>query len=1319
MVLNQRRQSILLGAKRPDLQKDETLADVFQDIAKQLPHHTALVFHKEKISYEQLESWSNKIAFVLKQKGLEQGNFIGVWLPRGLALHATILGIVKSGAAYVPLDFEMPFERVANVMQQINASACFTLRPDILPCEMLDIIPLESNIEVIRENRSFSPDSVAYVLFTSGTTGQPKGIPITHRQICHLIRAEQSIFNILPTDKVYQGFSVSFDMWCEETWISYLVGATLWVADAITAKAVDELEGVLNDAEITVLHVVPSILGIMGNDIPLLRLINTGGEACTPNVVERWATPQHKLFNSYGPTETTVSATIAELHKNEPITIGLPLPNYSVAVISEDLNLVGIGQPGELVVAGAGVANGYINLPLETKEKFIDKPLSLDILPGKKIYRTGDKVIMDENGKIAFHGRIDNQIKLRGYRIELDEIEDCLSKQINVAAAAVTLVKDSNEQDQLVAFIVADIEDAKIDVALIKKNLAKNLPAYMVPAEIVVVKEMPRLPSGKINRKALPSLAIINKKTSHTNQKININAPIPNRVIELLQQIFPNKIPSLNDDFFDDLGGHSLLAAVFVSRLRQEANVPQASLRDIYQHRPIQKLVDCWQAKNEEKIRTRPTDEILPVGNFRYYACFLAQTVTLLVIFSLFAAQIFLPYLAYYYMLQKTDNFAIGTATAFVTFCVIPPFVMVFGIIVKWLIIGIYKEGDYPLWGSYYFRWWLVRTLRKLTMIDYLNGTTLYPLYLRLMGMKIAADAQIGAFNVGVIDLVSIGKNVSIGSNVILDNAFIENGWLKIRSITIGDNAYIGSGTVIAGDNHIPKNAEVKDLSFLRPHAPIKENEIWQGSPAQLISKKEAAIAEPVVVKRKTIILYNAIYSSLLFVFPLIMLLPLLPNIIALVSLDDAAADYDFSYLIISPVLAFLYIVLYIALTATITRILSKKVKEGNYSIYSRAYLAKWFTDQAQAMALFVLHPVFATVFISSLYRLFGAKIGKNTEISTASQVTHCLLNIGNDAFIADAVMLGESEVRDQQLTLLPTVIHANSFVGNSALIPQGYNLPPNILIGVLSIPPDAAALEKYPANDWFGSPAMALPKRQESGNYPIGLTFQPSWKRKLARAAIETCRILLPTSVILCLSVLFVGYGQDLILNNPWPTIMAYFPFYYLGIIGIPAFLIAVCLKWLMVGRYGKRQVPMWTSFVWRTEAVTSTYETLAVPFLLDYLAGTAWLPWALRCMGMKIGKKAWLNTTDFTEFDLVTLGNQVALNEECGPQTHLFEDRIMKTGPIIIGSGSTIGSRSIVLYDAIIGENTVIDALSLVMKGEEIPGNTQWCGSPVRLSE
>ena len=368
------------------------------------------------------------------------------------------------------------------------------------------------------------------------------------------------------------------------------------------------------------------------------------------------------------------------------------------------------------------------------------------------------------------------------------------------------------------------------------------------------------------------------------------------------------------------------------------------------------------------------------------------------------------------------------------------------------------------------------------------------------------------------------------------------------------------------------------------------------------------------------------------------------------------------------------------------------------------------------ALSLIVVYPIYATVYVTSMFRAFGAKVGKNTEISTANNVTHPMFEIGEESFIADAVTLGEADVRAQRLILERTVIGSNSFVGNSALIPQGYNLPDNTLIGVLSTPPTKEQLEKTEKSDWFGSPAIALPHRQQSYPYGRELTHTPSPLRRLARATVELTRILIPQTAIICLSVIFIAYSHDLIIYHSWYRILLTFPIYYLAIIGIPSFLIAVVMKWIFIGKYKEAQYPMWTWQVWRSEAVTSVFESLSKTFLLEYLKGTPWLPIAFRMMGTKVGKRVWLSTIDITEYDMVTIGDDTALNDDSGPQTHLFEDRVMKVGKVKMGDRSSIGARSIVLYDSEVGDDARLNALSLVMKGENLTNGTNWEGSPVK---
>jgi len=1315
-VAEQMKASIVPGDNRPDFLREETLADIFRASAQAHPSKHALVFNDTILTYSELDRWSDAMAAYLFQQGIRPGDPVGIWWPRGLELHVAVLGIVKAGASYVPLDFEMPAERVVTVMNEVGAKGYISQSKLDINAALFSVVPQPNASEQITITQGAAPDDNAYVLYTSGSTGKPKGIPIAHRQICHLVRAENSVLEVNTHDRVYQGFSVSFDMWCEEVWISYFAGATLFVADAATAKSIDELDEVLRRQRITVLHAVPSLLAVMEDDVPLLRIVNAGGEACTTQVLSRWSVPTRRFYNSYGPTETTVTSSLIALKPGDAITIGTPLPNYNLAIVDEKLNILPRGEKGELIITGAGVCKGYINLPELTAQKFVPKPAALVDLPGNMIYKTGDAAIINADGTVDFHGRFDDQVKLRGYRIELGEIETKLSNLLDVTAAAVAVKQDINGQDHLAGYIVCD-DPVKMNQQHVRDELAKVLPAYMVPSVIMQLPEMPRLPSGKINRKALPIPAmLLENAAAITNEVIDIDAPLGERMIAALRKFFPNRNIELQNDFFTDLGGHSLLAAAFVSRCRREANIPQASLKDIYLHRPLSALVTHWESKPVDEPRATRVFNAIPKKRFMF--CWLAQTVSLLFMYGLFAVQIFFPYLGYYYVAEETKNIAYGITTALCMFCFIPPLFAAFTIGMKWLVIGKMKEGDYPLWGTYYFRWWFVKTMQRLLPAQFLNGTPLYNGYLRRMGVKVAKDAQLSAITIGAEDLVTIGSDVSISSQAVLDNAYVEDGMLKLRRITLGDHAYIGSSAVIAGGAHMDEWSELQDLSYLQQGKTIKNFEVWQGSPAVLKETKTYAdMPQPLPVSDGKRRRYSLIFTVSLLLFPFVVLLPLLPTIIIINNLDNSTPDYDFSYLIVTPSLALSYIIVFTLVTVLLTRLLQWGIKPGKYPIYSWFYVRKWFADQLMSLSLIVLHPIYATVYISLLFRALGAKVGKNTEISTASSVTHPLLTIGKGSFVADAVTLGESDVRGQQLILEHTTIGNNSFVGNSALIPQGYNLPNRMLIGVLSTPPSKEQLEQESsARDWFGSPAIALPRRQASRTFATELTARPSAGKVLARSMVEFIRILIPETVILICSIFFIAYGHDLVVNNKWWEIILELPFYYLFFMGLPAFFVTVALKWLVVGKYKPEQKPMWTSKVWRSEAITSTYEALSVPFLLDFMRGTPWVPIMLRFLGAKTGKRVWMNTTDITEYDMVSIGDDTALNEDCGPQTHLFEDRVMKVGPVKIGARCSIGARTIILYDSEIGDNVNIESLSLLMKGENLQSNSEWGGSPVK---
>lgn len=340
-----------------------------------------------------------------------------------------------------------------------------------------------------------------------------------------------------------------------------------------------------------------------------------------------------------------------------------------------------------------------------------------------------------------------------------------------------------------------------------------------------------------------------------------------------------------------------------------------------------------------------------------------------------------------------------------------------------------------------------------------------------------------------------------------------------------------------------------------------------------------------------------------------------------------------------------------------------------------------------------------------------GAKVGKRAEISTAMGVVPDMLTLGDETFIADAVMLGDDDVEGGWMTLRPTTIGHRSFVGNGAYVPDGTVLPPNVLIGVQSRAPESSRIKS--GDTWFGSPPIHLPAREVVAGFDESTTFNPGWLRKISRAAVESLRIVLPLAYSVGVGYAIVYSAMPYVEDDNWWGMSRHLALCG-ALYGAGSMLLVLALKWLLLGRYKPSAHPMWTPFVWCSEAVTNMYESMAVMSFLNYLRGTPMLPWAMRLFGAKIGHGVYLDTTDMTEFDCVSIGDHAELNDLSGPQTHLFEDRIMKIGQVRIERGATIRSRCTVLYDATLGEGAMLGPLTLVMKGENIPPNSTWCGSP-----
>jgi non-ribosomal peptide synthetase-like protein len=374
-----------------------------------------------------------------------------------------------------------------------------------------------------------------------------------------------------------------------------------------------------------------------------------------------------------------------------------------------------------------------------------------------------------------------------------------------------------------------------------------------------------------------------------------------------------------------------------------------------------------------------------------------------------------------------------------------------------------------------------------------------------------------------------------------------------------------------------------------------------------------------------------------------------------------------------------------------------------------------WFVDKLMDLSLETINSLYATLYLNPWFRLLGATVGERAEISTASSVNHDLLELGDESFIADAVMLGVPSVCDGVLELRPTKLGRRAFIGNSALVPAGSVIGDEVLIGCLSVAPGDAAQAAEKGSSWFGTPAINLPRRQHATQFDEARTFKPARGLVAQRMVFEAVRVLLPVTIFVAMNSLMIAFVIDLhpvygLLGIAWR-----FPFMDMGLAGAVALLV-VALKWIVIGRYRPAEKPLWSRYVWRSELVTSAYENVAVPLFCEHLQGTPFINMYLRLLGAKIGRRVYAETADITEHDVVRIGDDAALNMDCGIQTHLFEDRVMKISTVDIGARCAVGAGAIVLYDSRMEPDSQLDDLSMLMKGETLPAGTAWQGSPAR---
>ncbi len=548
---------------------------------------TAIRFNGSTISQGELLSKANQMASLLLKKGVCQGILVGICLDRSIEMVLSFLAILKTGAAYIPLDPAYPQERISYMLRDSAAGFLLINQNDtgrfVSSAQELvleNLLPESENYPDNNPEITVSGTDLAYVLYTSGSTGKPKGVQIEHRNLINLMQSIQIWPGITSADKMLAITTISFDIAALELFLPLLSGAEMILADAETAKNGQQLLELVKSEKVSLIQATPATFRLLlaaGWNTPLPIRVFCCGEALQRTLADKLLAVCAGLYNMYGPTETTIYATGKHIRNNELITIGFPIDHTQVYILDENYQPVKAGETGEIFIAGAGVARGYLNQPQLTAARFTDDFFA--VTPGK-MYQTGDLGRFLPDQEIEYLGRADHQVKLRGYRIEPGEIEAVLQQQEKVIQSVVVLREDQPGNQQLVAYILTSETDKSKWQRLtsnLKTVLKEALPAFMVPAQMVILEQFPLTLNNKIDRKALP-------KPANPVAEINTDTTAPRTSVEKLVAdiwcaVLGITYVSIYDNFFE-IGGHSLLAVQIMTKIEEKTDkrLPLAAL---------------------------------------------------------------------------------------------------------------------------------------------------------------------------------------------------------------------------------------------------------------------------------------------------------------------------------------------------------------------------------------------------------------------------------------------------------------------------------------------------------------------------------------------------------------------------------------------------------------------------------------------------------------------------------------------------------------------------------------------------------------------
>ena len=1289
-----------------------TLWQILEATAKRFPRAIAIDDGRSVLDYLGLLQEVRRAGDRLSSLGIGGGDRVGIRVCSGTAeLYLSILAVLSVGAAYVPVDVDDPDHRAELVWSA--AGVCASVG-DGGELTWREVRPVGAGA------RRPVPEDDAWIIFTSGTTGTPKGVAVTHRNAAAFVDAEARLFlrgdPLGPGDRVLAGLSVAFDASCEEMWLAWRHGACLVPASRSVVKTGPELVTWLAQREISVVSTVPTLASLWPADsLRGIRLLVLGGEACPSALADRLVQQGREVWNTYGPTEATVVSCGARLSGGEPVRIGLPLDGWRLAVVDPASGRpVRWGEAGELVIGGAGVAR-YLD---SEKDAVGFRPL--EALGWERAFRSGDLVRADPEGLI-FLGRADAQVKIRGYRIELSEIEAVLMQLPGIGQAAVTTYEPEPGVVELAGYYRLQDHAEGLDRQVIYEHLRNRLPQHMVPAYLEQLSVIPVLPDGKADRKNLPEPAS-SGRLGADQAYVAPATPGEKALAGALAELLGLKQVSVDCHFFDELGMSSLLVAHFCARARERTESPPVSVKDVYLHPTIRSLAATVTELPSAGAASPPGPwEWSRAGTGQYVACGVLQLLAFVASVFLAAAVLSSGYSWVSGSSGWADlylrSLAIG-AGAFFLLCGLP-------ILVKWTLVGRWKPQQIKVWSLRYLRFWLVKTLVQTNPLALFTGSPIYPLYLRALGAKIGRRVVIFSRTVPVCtDMLTIGDDTVIRRESSFTGYRAVAGVIQTGPVSIGKEALIGEHTVLDIGTSVGDGSQLGHTSSLYESQAVPDGQRWHGSPAQRTDVDYRRVDQVRCGPLRRAAYGTTQLLSLIFVtMPLVIGagvagLTRLPAVASLASLGAGGLTMASFYqegLIVSTALFGGAILIGAAVVVTVPRVLRRFITPGHtYPLYGMRHWVHRVIRRLTNVKFYLELTGDSSYVIPYLralgYRLpdfeqTGSNFGADQEHETPFGI-----DIGRGTMISDGATLINADYSSTSFRVTPLSIGPRNFLGNAVAYPAGGRTGENCLIATKAmVPLDGPARAN---TGLLGSPCFEIPRSVTSDPRFDHLRTGEEFRRRLRkknRHNLDTMGLFLAVRWVHAFVITLLAmaawelYRGDEILTLAGLTVAT--------LLFSLAYFITVERALMRFRTLRPRYCSIYDPYFWWHER----YWKLLAP-LIGMLNGTPFKSPVWRLVGVRIGRRVFDDGCGIAERTLVTIGDECTLNAGSVIQCHSMEDGIFKADYTVLEDGCTLGTGCLVHYGVTMGQGAQLQPDSFLMKGEKVPPHARWGGNPAR---